>query len=629
MNIDTFTDMSRYFIYCRKSTEAEDRQVLSIESQINELKRLANQRGLSIAAVLTEARSAKAPGRPVFNEMMQRIYRGEAQGVICWKLDRLARNPIDGGTVIWAVKQHSLEIITPTQAFRQADDNIILMYMEFGMAQKYIDDLSRNVKRGLQCKAETGWYPSITPQGYLNRRDNDKSENNVAEDPQRFELIKRMWDLMLTGLYTPPKILKIANEAWGFRTRQTKKMGGKPLSRSGIYQIFTNPFYHGQFEYPKGSGKRYPGKHKAMITEEEFNQVQALLGRRGNPRAMKHTFPFTGLLRCGECGSMVTAEEKHQLICAECRHKFAYRNKDRCPRCEARITGMKNPKFLHYIYYHCTKSQNPKCRQRAIEVKEMERQIEAYLSLIQISPKFKDWALRYLREIYDQETATTKIVVESRQRAYNDCVKRLENLVSLKTSPANIDGSLLSDVEYGQQRSQLLQDKTKLEQALVGGHDTEQSVQFTEKTFEFARHAGVWFKKGDSKVKKGILSALGSNLVLKDKKLLIEARIPFLLIEKSLAGITRRRSTFEPTKIGSIKAQSDTFGVGLRSKLGGKDDVRTYDNKIIDYGKIKAAKDIVRKIYLWVIQNDSESDKLRIMLTKFFKSPPDYQDEAA
>jgi DNA invertase Pin-like site-specific DNA recombinase len=105
--------------------------------------------------------------------MMQRIYRGEAQGVICWKLDRLARNPIDGGAVIWALKQHGIEIITPTQTFRQSDDNTILMYIEFGMAQKYIDDLSRNVKRGLRTKAEKGWYPTSPPLGYLNHHSNE------------------------------------------------------------------------------------------------------------------------------------------------------------------------------------------------------------------------------------------------------------------------------------------------------------------------------------------------------------------------------------------------------------------------------------------------------------------------
>jgi DNA invertase Pin-like site-specific DNA recombinase len=98
--------MSGYFIYCRKSSEAEDRQVLSIESQTRELEQLAAKLNFPIAEILTESMSAKAPGRPVFNEMMQRLYRGEAAGIICWKLDRLARNSVDGGSIIWAIKQH-------------------------------------------------------------------------------------------------------------------------------------------------------------------------------------------------------------------------------------------------------------------------------------------------------------------------------------------------------------------------------------------------------------------------------------------------------------------------------------------------------------------------------------------
>src|SRR5712692_3919332 len=204
--------MPRYFIYCRKSSEAEDRQILSIESQTNELQRLAQKQGLSVSAVLTEARSAKAPGRPVFNELMQRVYRGEAQGIICWKLDRLARNPIDGGAVIWAIKQHGLAIITPTQTFSQSDDNTILMYIEFGMAQKYIDDLSRNVKRGLRTKAEKGWYPTSPPLGYLNNPSTDTGNACIIKDPQRFAVVRHMWDLMLTGQYSPPQILTIAND---------------------------------------------------------------------------------------------------------------------------------------------------------------------------------------------------------------------------------------------------------------------------------------------------------------------------------------------------------------------------------------------------------------------------------
>src|SRR5439155_2450984 len=116
---------------------------------------------------------------------------------------------------------------------------------------------------------------------------------------------RRMWNLMLTGLYTPPRIREIANTEWGFRTRATRNAGGIPLARSGIYQIFSNPFYYGWFEYPRGSEKWYKGGHQAMITEEEFDRVQVLLGRDGSPRPAKHfAFAFTGLIRCGECQAM-------------------------------------------------------------------------------------------------------------------------------------------------------------------------------------------------------------------------------------------------------------------------------------------------------------------------------------
>jgi len=132
-------------MYCRKSSEAEDRQILSIESQVTELKREAARRGFKIAAILTEAKPAKAPGaRPVFNSMMERLYRGEADGILCWKLDRLARNPVDGGSIIWAMKQHGVRVVTPPQTYSPLEDNVVWMYLEFGMAQKYVDDLSEN-----------------------------------------------------------------------------------------------------------------------------------------------------------------------------------------------------------------------------------------------------------------------------------------------------------------------------------------------------------------------------------------------------------------------------------------------------------------------------------------------------
>jgi site-specific DNA recombinase len=573
--------MLGYFIYCRKSSEAEDRQVLSIESQTRELEQLASKLNLPVTEILTESKSAKDPGRPVFNQMMQRLYRGEAAGIICWKLDRLARNPVDGGSIIWAIKQHGIKVMTPAQSYAREDDNIILMYIEFGMAQKYVDDLSKNVKRGLKTKIENGWYPGVAPAGYLNHTDKLTGENTLVMDPERFPLIRRMWDLMLTGLYTPPKILEIANKEWAFRTRPTRKMGGKPLCRSAIYQFFTKPFYYGWFEYPSGSSQWYQGKHQRMITEAEYDKVQTLLGRNGNPRPQSQLeFAFTGLIRCGDCERMVTAEEKHQLMCSNCRFKFAYRKRNACPRCQTPIEKMVNPLFLHYTYYHCSKSKRPMCLQKCLSAVELEKQISHYIARIHISEKFKDWAIKYLHELHAQESATQTVIIESQQKAYQECVQEIDNLVKLKTSPSNADGSQLSDEEYGRRRVKLLKEKAALEELLRdAGLRIEQQLKLSEKTFEFACTAQKRFAKGDAKTKKEMLATFGSNLTLKDKKLSIEAKEPFFILEKSMSDEKPENDPIEPKNIGLVSTQKEACAFLRPNVLGGLDDVRTYGYK--------------------------------------------------
>jgi len=503
--------MLRYFIYCiycRKSSEAEDRQVLSIESQINELKRLAERLNLSIIDIFTESQSAKSPGRPIFNNVLKKINQGKADGILCWKLDRLARNPIDGGQIIWMLQKGIIEHIQTFDRGYHPEDNVLLMNVEFGMANQYVLDLSKNVKRGLKTKAEKGWYPAPAPLGYLNDKAKERGKREILKDPERFELIKNMWGLMMTGNYTPAKIAILANNEWGFKTPK-----GRPLLRSTIYRLFANPFYYGWFEYPVGSGNWYKGNHEPMITQEEYDRVQILLGRNGKPRIKRHNFAFTGLIRCGECGAMVTAEEKNQIICSSCKFKFSSNNRSECPKCKTSIEKMKNPTILYYVYYHCTKRINPDCAQGSVEVKNLEKQIDGYLSNVQISEEFKNWAIKYLKEESEKEVSSRENILASQRKAYNNCLKKLDNLFQLKISPLNNNGSLLSDEEYAKQKTELMKEKARLEEILNDtGQRVEKQLANLELAFNFATYARYWFENGTLQEKGQILNALGSNL---------------------------------------------------------------------------------------------------------------------
>jgi site-specific DNA recombinase len=242
--------MSTYVVYARKSTESEDRQVLSIEAQIKEVNAYAAKNDISMARTYIEAKSAKRPGRPVFNEMVKGLRRKKVTGILCWKLDRLSRNMLDAALISELLESGAIsEIRTPSQIYRNTSNDKFMTGLDWIMAKKYVDDLSENVKRGIRTRIANGWFSGRVAMGYLNYRNPDTGYSNIVVDEKRFPLLRKMWDLMLSGNYSVDKILHIATFEWGFRTRRTRRFVDKPLSRSGLYRIFTDPFYCGQFVF--------------------------------------------------------------------------------------------------------------------------------------------------------------------------------------------------------------------------------------------------------------------------------------------------------------------------------------------------------------------------------------------
>ena len=157
--------MDNYIFYKRKSSDSEDKQILSLVSQDRVIKEsISGFTSLHFVANFEESMSAKAPGRPKFNKMCELLEQGRAKFIICWQLNRLARNPVDGGRIIWLVQHYGVKIITPSKTYDFND--ILLMYVEFAMSNQFINDLRKNTLRGLGDKLKSGIAPILAPIGY-------------------------------------------------------------------------------------------------------------------------------------------------------------------------------------------------------------------------------------------------------------------------------------------------------------------------------------------------------------------------------------------------------------------------------------------------------------------------------
>ena len=478
----------KYILYARKSSESEDRQVQSIDDQVRVLKAKAKTLGLEITDVVTESKSAKAPNnRPQFDAMMSRIEDGNADGIMAWAINRLSRNPIDSARVQWLLQQGRLKSIMTYDREYQPDDNALLFSVESGIANQFIIDLRKSTMRGTQSKLEKGGVPYRAPQGYVNDRDSGFAKR----DPERYLAVRKMWDMLLSGTYTVTQIAFIASEEWGYRTRETKRTGGKKLATSTLFKMFTSPFYAGFIPY---GDTNFEGKHEQMISLDEYDRAQEILGRRGKPRPQKHDFPYTGIIRCGECDCMFTAEEK--------RKKLA------------------NGTIKKYAYYHCTnKKRGNKCSQRKFMTAEhIESLIEQGISKFEILPQFKDWALEILNEDNDREIEERTKIQETQQRRLLDAERELDNLTRMRYREQVSEEFYIAEKEELKAQIDRMKDRLQHTEAR-----TQEWREIAENTFTFATSARTAFRKGDSQTKRSILMALGTNHIMLGGELFIEA----------------------------------------------------------------------------------------------------------
>jgi len=343
----------KYCLYARKSTESEERQVMSIDSQVKEMLRIAERENLEIVDVRRESHSAKDSGeRPVFNEIIADIKRGRFNGILTWAPDRVSRNAGDLGTMVDLMDQKILmEIRTFGQRFTNSPNEKFLLMILCSQAKLENDNKSLNVKRGLRMRVEMGLWPTTAPTGYLNEKRSDR-KGCLLIDPERATVIKQMFEKVAHEKWSGRKVYQWLRFELNFRTRHEHY-----LSVGNIYCILQNSFYYGIFEYPRESGNWYTGKHQPLITKDLFENVQEQLKRYATRHESKE-FAFTKVITCGLCGSGITADEKFKKL--------------------------KDGTIARYVYYGCTRSKDLTCKCGWLREEELINQLLVIIDKISL-----------------------------------------------------------------------------------------------------------------------------------------------------------------------------------------------------------------------------------------------------
>ena len=412
----------KFFLYARKSTDVEDKQVMSIDAQLVELRTFAREQGLEIVEEFIEKQSAKTLGRPIFGQMLSRIEQSEVQGIVSWAPDRLARNSVDGGQIIHLLDTGVLASLKfPTFWCDNTSQGKFMLSMAFGQSKYYVDSLAENTKRGLRQKVRLGHCPSKAPIGYIN----DVRTKTIVPDHKRAPIIRKAFELYAVG---DKRLEDIADF---FAAHHVTTRTGKRISKTRASFILSNPFYVGLFKY---AGELHEGKHEPIITKPLFDEAQSVLKKRGQPdrKPKNEPQPYCGLISCASCGMMITAENKTKR--------------------------QKNGNVHHYVYYRCTKKHKTvNCNEKSLRSHVLDNQLSSLIKAVALPT---EWAVELERmaqeESMKENHSVAQLVPEKQQEIQNITIK-LDRLLNGYLE------QVIDELDYREQKAKLLSQKKTIQ----------------------------------------------------------------------------------------------------------------------------------------------------------------------
>ena len=480
----------KYILYARKSTEEDDRQILSIEAQVFELKEFAAKEKLEIVASFQEAKTAKEPGRIKFAEMLSLIEKGKADGILSWNPDRLARNSVDGGRIIHMIDRGLIKALKfPTFWFEPTPQGLFMLQIAFGQSKYYVDALRENVTRGMRQKVRNGVWPSKAPLGYLN---NPKTRG-IDIDQEKAPKVKKIFTLYATGNYNLRELAE-----WCKRVNFESNLE-RDIAISQIHKILQNVFYFGLMKY---KGEIHEATHEPLISKKLFDKVQEIMREKGKPQKMKkHNFAFLGLMKC-PCSAAITAEKKIK------------------------------PSGREYVYYRCTKKKGYCEEKHFLRQEELYKQITSFLQKVSLSSHDTQKVLAELDKQESQAKEQVKTTVQNLKEQLTLAEQKLEKLLDVYLSET------ITIEEYTSRKEKLIKLKVGLQEQIRDFE--EKGLSWLEPAREFVLSLNQATKLLASENKTEMttfLKNIGSNCILQNRQLIFSPKIQYkLTAERPPAG---------------------------------------------------------------------------------------------